>query len=68
MGRPWNGAEPAERRELVGHLFEAVYCDLDARRVVAVQLKRALLPLRNALPGVVYGRESDGIRTRGLRR
>lgn len=58
----WDGAEPTERRELATTLFDAVYCDLDTKRVVAIQLKKALLPLRNALPSVLYECGSDGIR------
>jgi len=63
----WEHATPEERREVVQHLFTAVWCDLNGKRVVAVQLGRAFLSLRNALPKCTQC-GSDGIRTRGLLR
>ena len=63
LGCLWDGAGAGERREIAARLFEAVYCDLDARRVVEVQLKRALLPIRSALPSVMYECGSDGRRS-----
>jgi hypothetical protein len=60
----WDHATPAERREITRTLFTAVYCDLDGQRVLAVQLERAFLPLRNALSKCTPG-GSDGIIVRG---
>jgi len=45
----WDAASAEERRDLVRALFESVWVDLDGKRVVAVQMKEALLPLRSAL-------------------
>ena len=63
----WERATPEERRDIAAQLFTAVHCDLDSRRVVAVQMNSAFLTLRNALPKCTLG-GSDGIRTRGLLR
>jgi len=50
LGLLWEKATPEERRNLAASLFDGVYCDLDGKRIVGVKLKRAFLPLRNALP------------------
>ena len=63
----WEHATPEERRDLAGRMFEAIWCDLDGKRIIAVQMKRAFLPLKNALFGLSEC-GSDGIRTRGLLR
>ena len=64
----WAEANADQRRRLAAEIFIAVYCDLDARQVVALQMNRALLPLRSALPTSVSWSGSDGIRTRDLLR
>ncbi len=63
----WGGALGRGLPQLVGYPFTAVWCDLNGKRVVAVQLGRAFLSLRNALPKCTQC-GSDGIRTRGLLR
>jgi len=63
----WREASPEERRQIASQLFDAVYCDLDAKKVIAIQMKKAFLPLRNALFNLSEC-GSDGIRTRGLLR
>jgi len=50
LGTLWDQATAEQRRKIAASLFTEVYCDLDGKRVVAVKLKRAFLPLRNALP------------------
>jgi len=50
LGMLWDQATPEQRRKIAASLFDGVYCDLDGKRIVAVKLKRAFLPLRNALP------------------
>jgi hypothetical protein len=65
LGALWANAEPEERRGLAGSLFDAVYCDTDGRRVVAVQLKKALHFLWSALPKTTCTQcGSDGHRLR----
>ena len=56
----WAEANADQRRRLAAEIFIAVYCDLDARQVVALQMNRALLPLRSALPTSVSWSGSDG--------
>ncbi len=65
----WAEATLQERRTLAASVFEAIYCDLDAKQVIAVQMKTAFLPLKNAIPSAVLCEcGSDGIRTRDLLR
>jgi len=45
LSTAWNNATPEERRTLVHTIFEAVYCDPITKRLVAVQPKRAFIPL-----------------------
>jgi hypothetical protein len=49
----WTRATTEERREIASDAVEALYCDLDERRVVAVHMKMAFLPLKNAIPSHV---------------
>jgi len=62
----WDGEEEAGRAQLAHGLFAALWVDLDARRVVGVQLiedlhpVRALLEQKDALPSnSLGGRHSD---------
>jgi hypothetical protein len=45
LSTAWNNATSEERRALVHTVFEAVYCDPVTRSLIAVQPKRAFLPL-----------------------
>jgi DNA invertase Pin-like site-specific DNA recombinase len=45
----WADATPEERRDIARALFDAVWVDLDARRVVAFQMKSTLRRLRSVL-------------------
>ena len=63
----WAVANPDERKAIAAELFDAIYCDLDRREIKAVELKKALHPLWNALPKCTQS-GSDGIRTRDLLR
>lgn len=49
LGALWNAGSAEERRAMARALFDNVWVDLDGRRVVAVQMKNALRPLRRAL-------------------
>lgn len=45
----WNNATSEERRALVHTVFEAVHCDPVTRSPMAVQPKRAFLPLPSGI-------------------
>jgi hypothetical protein len=57
----WADATPEERRDIARALFEAVWVDLDARRVVAFQMKRTLRRLRSVLRYGNTGTDSTAI-------
>lgn len=54
----WEGATKEEKSKIISTLFEAVYCDPGEKRLVALQPKRAFIPL---LRGIEVLRE-DGTR------
>jgi len=45
LSTAWNSATPEERRSLVHTIFEAVYCNPATKSLVAVQPKKAFIPL-----------------------
>jgi len=64
----WASATEEERRALVATVVEAVWCDLDKKRVAGIQYKDVLYPLRGVLPPLVAWNGTDEIRTRDLLR
>ncbi len=72
-----------DSRDIARALFDAVWVDLDGKRVVAIQMKKTLRPLRNVLSMHTEAHQEssgassattiaecgpDGIRTRDLQR
>jgi hypothetical protein len=53
IGPLWEAATPAERHALATTVISAVYVDLDAGDVAAIELQPAFAPLRELLPGVL---------------
>jgi hypothetical protein len=49
LGRTWADATDEERREIARAFFEAVYCDLDRKQVIAVKMKSTLSPFKSVL-------------------
>jgi hypothetical protein len=49
LGRTWADATDDERREIARAFFEAVYCDLDRKQVIAVKMKSTLSPFKSVL-------------------
>jgi len=45
MSVTWEAASREERRAMLGFMFEAIYCDPAGKRLVALQPKRAFIPL-----------------------
>jgi len=45
MSATWEAASREERRAMLGFMFEAMYCDPAEKRLVALQAKRAFVPL-----------------------
>jgi len=45
MSATWEGASRKERRAMLGFMFEAILCDSAEKRIIALEPKRALLPL-----------------------
>lgn len=63
MARLWDSATAQERADILQSVFERVYVDLDARRIVSFTPKSEYRPMF----GAVFANDgSDGIRTRGL--
>jgi hypothetical protein len=57
--RMWDEGTPEQRRDIAAALFEAIYCDLDTHRVVAVRLRGSLKALKPLLPARVYSCGTD---------
>ena len=53
LGRLWQEAGPADRKEIVGRVFSAVYRDPDHPQDIVILLNPALHPLWGALPGCI---------------
>jgi len=45
LSTAWNSATPEERRSLVHTIFETIHCDPAEKRLVALQPKKAFIPL-----------------------
>ncbi len=58
LGRVWADADDdQERQDIARAFFEAVYCDLDRKQVVAVKMKSTLSPFKS----VLYLNETIGL-------
>jgi site-specific DNA recombinase len=58
----WAAATEEERRQLVAAMVEAVWCNLDKKRVEAIQFKDFLYPVRGVLPPQLAWSGTGGIR------
>jgi len=55
LDRLWTDATDEERREIVTGIVDAVWCDLDKKKVVAIQPREEFYPLRAAFPHTSHG-------------
>ncbi len=64
LGALWERATDEERRDIARALFDAVWVDLDGKRVVAVQMKSTLRALQSVLISGDNGSSSDATYSR----
>jgi len=55
LSRLWTDAIDEERREIVTGIVDAVWCDLDKKKVVAIQPREEFYPLRAAFAHMSHG-------------